>query len=204
MSTMRRASAWRANRELKWVCGAPRSSSRRTSIAFSWRCGTPARRRRFPIGSIASTRPATKFTCATRGASATRVGRGGIRRTTWSGARAVRADGRRGPRLGHRRRRPLSPCREPRPDAGLRGGRGSGGRAGGLRRPLGTGDRRRDPSRPPRSHSEDGAPPLLNVLRVCDIPDVLGMLSPRPLRIETAPTRLGQSRRDLRRRRPGR
>jgi hypothetical protein len=44
-------------------------------------------------------------------------------------------------------------------------------------------------SRPPRSHSEDVAPPLLNVLRVCDIPDVLGMLSPRPLRIETASVR---------------
>jgi hypothetical protein len=41
-------------------------------------------------------------------------------------------------------------------------------------------------SRPPPSHADDGAPPLLNVLRVCDISDVLGMLAPRPLQIETA------------------
>ena len=36
-------------------------------------------------------------------------------------------------------------------------------------------------SKPPLGHSEADAPPLLNVLRVCDIPDVLGMLAPRPL-----------------------
>jgi len=36
-------------------------------------------------------------------------------------------------------------------------------------------------SRPPLSHMEPGAPPLLNVLRVCDVPEVLGMLAPRPL-----------------------
>jgi len=34
---------------------------------------------------------------------------------------------------------------------------------------------------PPLSHMDDGAPPLLNVLRVCDVPEVLGMLAPRPL-----------------------
>ena len=34
---------------------------------------------------------------------------------------------------------------------------------------------------PPRSHMEADAPQLLNVLRVCDIPDVFGMLAPRPL-----------------------
>jgi len=38
-------------------------------------------------------------------------------------------------------------------------------------------------SRPPLSHMDANAPPLLNVLRVCDIPDVLGMLAPRPLTI---------------------
>ena len=42
-------------------------------------------------------------------------------------------------------------------------------------------------SRPPLSHMDDGAPPLLNVLRVCDIPDVLGMLAPRSLTIHGAP-----------------
>ncbi len=36
-------------------------------------------------------------------------------------------------------------------------------------------------ARPPLSHMDGAAPPLLNVLRVCDIPDVLGMLAPRPL-----------------------
>ncbi len=34
---------------------------------------------------------------------------------------------------------------------------------------------------PPRSHMESGAPPILNVLRVCDVPHVLGMLAPRPI-----------------------
>jgi dienelactone hydrolase len=36
-------------------------------------------------------------------------------------------------------------------------------------------------NRPPLGHMEPDAPPLLNVLRVCDIPDVMGMLAPRPL-----------------------
>ncbi len=36
-------------------------------------------------------------------------------------------------------------------------------------------------SKPPLGHSEADAPPLLNVLRVCDIPDVLGMLAPARL-----------------------
>jgi len=35
--------------------------------------------------------------------------------------------------------------------------------------------------RPPASHMDPDAPQFLNVLRVCDIPDVLGMLAPRPL-----------------------
>jgi dienelactone hydrolase len=46
-------------------------------------------------------------------------------------------------------------------------------------------------SKPPLSHMEDGAPQFLNVLRVCDIPDVLGMLAPRPLTLYgTAPEQL--------------
>jgi dienelactone hydrolase len=36
---------------------------------------------------------------------------------------------------------------------------------------------------PPASHMDANAPQFLNVLRVCDIPDVLGMLAPRPLTI---------------------
>lgn len=36
---------------------------------------------------------------------------------------------------------------------------------------------------PPASHMEPHAPQFLNVLRVCDVPDVLGMLAPRPLAI---------------------
>lgn len=37
---------------------------------------------------------------------------------------------------------------------------------------------------PPLSHMSDDSPQLLNVLRVCDIPDVLGMLAPRPVTIQ--------------------
>ncbi|MCX5684977.1 MAG: prolyl oligopeptidase family serine peptidase [Planctomycetota bacterium] len=37
--------------------------------------------------------------------------------------------------------------------------------------------------RPPAGHMAPEAPALLNVLRVCDIPDVLGMLAPRPLTV---------------------
>lgn len=36
---------------------------------------------------------------------------------------------------------------------------------------------------PPSSHMDAQAPQFLNVLRVCDIPDVFGMLAPRPLTI---------------------
>jgi dienelactone hydrolase len=35
----------------------------------------------------------------------------------------------------------------------------------------------------PASHMEDSAPALLNVLRVCDIPEAVGMLAPRPVRM---------------------
>lgn len=37
--------------------------------------------------------------------------------------------------------------------------------------------------RPHRSHMEPGAPQFLNVLRVCDIPHVLGMIAPRSLTV---------------------
>jgi len=37
---------------------------------------------------------------------------------------------------------------------------------------------------PPSSHMDTGAPQFLNVLRVCDIPDVFGMLAPRPLTLQ--------------------
>ncbi|MHC4061772.1 MAG: alpha/beta hydrolase family protein [Planctomycetota bacterium] len=36
---------------------------------------------------------------------------------------------------------------------------------------------------PPLSHMDDESPQFLNVLRVCDIPDVLGMLAPRELTV---------------------
>ncbi len=36
---------------------------------------------------------------------------------------------------------------------------------------------------PPLSHMNDNAPQFLNVLRVCDIPDVMGMLAPRSLTV---------------------
>ncbi|MBL7186497.1 MAG: prolyl oligopeptidase family serine peptidase [Phycisphaerae bacterium] len=38
-------------------------------------------------------------------------------------------------------------------------------------------------SEPPLSHMDAGAPQFLNVLRVCNIPDVLGMLAPRELTV---------------------
>jgi hypothetical protein len=36
---------------------------------------------------------------------------------------------------------------------------------------------------PPKSHMETAAPQFLNVLRVCDVPDALGLIAPRPLTI---------------------
>lgn len=39
---------------------------------------------------------------------------------------------------------------------------------------------------PPATHMDPLAPPLLNVLRTCDIPDAIGMLAPRPVRLEAA------------------
>ncbi|MFC1636566.1 hypothetical protein ACFL5Z_17175, partial [Planctomycetota bacterium] len=38
-------------------------------------------------------------------------------------------------------------------------------------------------SGPPLSHMDAEAPQFLNVLRVCDIPDILGMLAPRALTV---------------------
>ncbi|MEK6237967.1 MAG: prolyl oligopeptidase family serine peptidase, partial [Planctomycetales bacterium] len=43
--------------------------------------------------------------------------------------------------------------------------------------------------RPPLSHMESDAPQFLNALRVCDVPDVFGMLAPRPLTISGRPTK---------------
>jgi cephalosporin-C deacetylase-like acetyl esterase len=34
---------------------------------------------------------------------------------------------------------------------------------------------------PPKSHMDNAAPQFLNVLRVCDVPDALGLIAPRPL-----------------------
>lgn len=36
---------------------------------------------------------------------------------------------------------------------------------------------------PPATHMDPDAPQFLNVLRVCDIPDILGMIAPRPLTV---------------------
>jgi hypothetical protein len=36
---------------------------------------------------------------------------------------------------------------------------------------------------PPATHMESSAPQFLNVLRVCDVPDALGLIAPRPLTI---------------------
>jgi hypothetical protein len=42
-------------------------------------------------------------------------------------------------------------------------------------------------NRPPLTHMDNNAPQFLNVLRVCDIPDVLGMLAPRSLTVYSKP-----------------
>ena len=42
-------------------------------------------------------------------------------------------------------------------------------------------------ARPPATHQHPQAPALLNVLRVCDIPDILAMLAPRPLALLGCP-----------------
>lgn len=38
---------------------------------------------------------------------------------------------------------------------------------------------------PPTTHMDPAAPQFLNILRVCDVPDMLGLLAPRPLKIVT-------------------
>jgi len=43
-------------------------------------------------------------------------------------------------------------------------------------------------NKPPLSHMDAGAPQFLNVLRICDIPDVLGMLAPRELAVHGSDT----------------
>lgn len=39
---------------------------------------------------------------------------------------------------------------------------------------------------PPRTHNDPSAPQFLNILRVCDAPEMLGLLAPRPLRLVSA------------------
>jgi cephalosporin-C deacetylase-like acetyl esterase len=41
---------------------------------------------------------------------------------------------------------------------------------------------------PPATHMDNAAPQFLNVLRVCDLPDVLGLVAPRPMTIVGADT----------------
>ena len=41
--------------------------------------------------------------------------------------------------------------------------------------------------RPPASHMDSSAPQILNVLRICDIPDSLGCLAPKKLTLKAAP-----------------
>ncbi len=45
-------------------------------------------------------------------------------------------------------------------------------------------------NKPPSSHMQPAAPQFLNVLRVCDIPEALGMLAPRDLTIYGGENRL--------------
>ncbi len=50
---------------------------------------------------------------------------------------------------------------------------------------------------PPASHMDSAAPPLLNILRVCDVPEMLGMLAPRRLQLANGDTALTRKVRDL-------
>jgi hypothetical protein len=36
---------------------------------------------------------------------------------------------------------------------------------------------------PPATHMDNAAPQFLNILRACDVPDVLGLVAPRPMTI---------------------
>jgi dienelactone hydrolase len=42
--------------------------------------------------------------------------------------------------------------------------------------------------RPSASHMDDSAPALLNALRVCDVPEAVGMLAPKPVKVIEAPS----------------
>jgi hypothetical protein len=42
-------------------------------------------------------------------------------------------------------------------------------------------------AQPLASHMDDGAPQFLSVLRTCDVPDVLGLIAPRPLTLLQSP-----------------
>ena len=41
---------------------------------------------------------------------------------------------------------------------------------------------------PPLSFMDAAAPPMLNILRVCDVPELLGLIAPKPLSIRAAPS----------------
>ncbi|MFO1497712.1 MAG: hypothetical protein U1G07_04845 [Verrucomicrobiota bacterium] len=45
----------------------------------------------------------------------------------------------------------------------------------------------------PASHRDPGAPALLNVLRVCDLPQALGMIAPRPVTLAGEPSSLSET-----------
>lgn len=45
---------------------------------------------------------------------------------------------------------------------------------------------------PPGTHMDDSAPVLLNVMRVCDVPEAIGMLAPRSVTLEGAPSDLAE------------
>jgi hypothetical protein len=54
--------------------------------------------------------------------------------------------------------------------------------------------------RPPASHMDNSAPPLLGVLRALDIPQAIGLLAPRPVTLIKCPPQCGQTASELYRR----
>ena len=144
---------------------------------------------RWPSGCGASRRTATRCTSAPRGAWTARAGRGRTRPITWSdrtrcwGGRSMRAEfGTWQPRPDTCTASTTARCRSTWLGEGPAGVLAA---YAALWEPEIAGVIL---NKPPLSHMEADAPALLNVLRVCDIPDVLGMLAPRPVVVYAAPS----------------
>ena len=101
-------------------------------------------------------------------------------------ARAARPHGRCGPRLGRDRRgevpgRPDSPLQTTPSTPVHVAGKGAAGLIAAYAAALDDSIAGVTLVAPPTTHMDNAAPQFLNVLRVCDVPDALGLIAPRPL-----------------------